>query len=79
MTTTWVYIQSEPSLWTVGFYSPDGRWQPDSDHSSREEAAERVHYLNGGHIQKQEPEGMYAEYLHRYFPEKYEQKFGNEY
>ena len=45
----WVYINSEPGLWTVGFYSPDGAWNPDSDHSSREDAAKRVHYLNGGH------------------------------
>ena len=44
----WVYIQSEKALWTVGFYSPDGEWQTDSDHATRESAAERVHYLNGG-------------------------------
>jgi len=76
MTTTWVYIQSEPSLWTVGFYSPDGRWQPDSDHSSREEAAQRVHWLNGGRNQDQEQEGSYAEYLYRYHPDKYKSKYG---
>lgn len=46
--TTWVYIHSEPQLWTVGFYGPDGRWEPESDHGSTEEAAGRVHYLNGG-------------------------------
>ena len=45
---TWVYIQSEPSLFTVGFYDPSGRWQPESDHGSKDEAARRVHYLNGG-------------------------------
>lgn len=45
---TWVYLRSEPNLWTVGFYDPQGNWQPDSDHSSPEEAAKRVHYLNGG-------------------------------
>lgn len=45
---SWVYIQSEPSLWTVGFYDPKGEWHCDSDHSVREEAAKRVHYLNGG-------------------------------
>jgi len=43
----YVYINSEPSLYTVGFYSPDGEWHPDSDHSIREEAAERVAWLNG--------------------------------
>jgi hypothetical protein len=43
----YVYIQTEPRLWTVGFYDPDGKWIPESDHDSREKAAERVHYLNG--------------------------------
>ena len=43
----WVYIQSEPSLWTVGFYDPNGKWQPESDHESPVSAAERVNYLNG--------------------------------
>jgi hypothetical protein len=44
----WVYIKSEPRLWTVGFYSPDGSWNPESDWSTSKEAAARVHYLNGG-------------------------------
>jgi hypothetical protein len=46
--STWVYINSEPGLWTVGFFAPDGEWHSDSDHSIREEAAKRVAYLNGG-------------------------------
>ena len=41
-----VYLDN--SLWTVGFYAPDGKWYPDSDWPTKEEAAERVHYLNGG-------------------------------
>lgn len=48
---TWLYKKSEPTLWTVGFYDPSGRWQPESDHGSEEEAARRVHYLNGGGCQ----------------------------
>ena len=44
----WVYIHSEPGLWTVGFYSPDGVWHPDSDWDSQAKAADRVHFLNGG-------------------------------
>ena len=44
----WVYIQSEPNVFTVGFYHPDGQWEPDSDYSTRTAASERVHYLNGG-------------------------------
>jgi hypothetical protein len=34
-------------LWTVGFYDPNGKWMPESDFNSPEEAAERVNYLNG--------------------------------
>lgn len=44
----WIYIQSEPSLFTVGFYKPNGEWESESDHVTREQAANRVHYLNGG-------------------------------
>lgn len=44
----YVYIKTEPSLWTVGFYKPDGTWTPESDYSTQQEAANRVHYLNGG-------------------------------
>ena len=43
----YVYIRTD-GCWTVGFYSPDGKWHPDSDHSTQEEAGKRVHYLNGG-------------------------------
>lgn len=43
----YVYIQSEPSLWTVGHYDPSGDWHPESDHSSPEGAAKRVNWLNG--------------------------------
>ena len=45
---SYVYQSFEPGLWTVGFYRPDGKFEPESDHESREAAAERVHYLNGG-------------------------------
>jgi hypothetical protein len=47
--SNWVYIQSEnsPPLFTVGFYRPDGAWEAESDHGTREEAAARVNYLNG--------------------------------
>ena len=48
MKMKYVYIKSESQLWTVGFYDPQGKWVPESDYGSTEEAAKRVHYLNGG-------------------------------
>lgn len=35
-------------IYTTGFYKPDGGWEGDKDFSDSEEAAQRVHYLNGG-------------------------------
>ena len=43
----WVYIKSEPRLWTVGFYDPSGKWNPDSDHDNQEDARKTVIMLNG--------------------------------
>ncbi len=48
MQIIYVYIKSEQNLWTVGFYNPRGIWESESDHSTPEAAAERVHWLNGG-------------------------------
>jgi len=45
---TWIYVKSEPQLYTVGFYSPEGEWHAESDWDTRQAAAARVHYLNGG-------------------------------
>lgn len=46
---SYVYIESEKGVWTVGFYSPeDNKWHPESDHDSRDAAAKRVMRLNGG-------------------------------
>ena len=38
----------EEVLFTVGFFSPGGKWFPVSDHKVESEAAARVHWLNGG-------------------------------
>ena len=46
---SWIYIRSEPRLWTVGFYAPDGKFHPDSDHADPMDAAKRCAWLNGGH------------------------------
>ncbi len=46
----YVYIRTGSeavTLFTVGFYAPDDEWHPDSDHSTKEEAGDRVAYLNG--------------------------------
>lgn len=44
----YIYVLSEPGLWTVGFYDPTGKWHPESDHPTEAAAADRVHWLNGG-------------------------------
>ena len=45
----YVYIQTERNtdLWTVGFYNPDGKFYPESDHHVKEEAAKRTAWING--------------------------------
>lgn len=45
---TWVYVETEPALFAVGFYDPQGNWHNDSDHASREDARAQVVRLNGG-------------------------------
>lgn len=55
MATNYVYIRSEPTLYTVGFYDPQGKWHPDSDYNDREEAAKRVAWLNGSKSDPQQP------------------------
>lgn len=48
--SAWVMKRTEPGLWTVGYYAPDGEWEPEFDYGSKDEAAGRVHYLNGGNV-----------------------------
>jgi hypothetical protein len=73
MTTGYVYIESEPGLWTVGFYDPSGKWQAESDQDTRQDAAARVHYLNGGAPEQTECDRQqctyYQHYLVHYNPE----------
>lgn len=44
----YVYTKTGPGVYTVGFYDPSGDWFPESSYNSIEEAAKRVHWLNGG-------------------------------
>jgi hypothetical protein len=46
-TQNYVYIKSEESLYTAGFYDPMGQWNPESDHATSDAASKRVSYLNG--------------------------------
>lgn len=49
MSQAWVYrYMDSDNVWTVGFYDPQGKWIPQSDHKSKTSAARSVHYLNGG-------------------------------
>lgn len=56
----YVYKQTEPGLYTVGYYEPSGKWYPESDHSSAQEAADKVHYLNGSCCNHDTPQGHIA-------------------
>lgn len=47
--TQYVYERATgENFFVVGHYDPQGRWHAESDQNTREEAAERVHWLNGG-------------------------------
>jgi len=43
----YVYQRTEPGVWTVGFFKPDGEWVAEHDCATADEAAQRVSWLNG--------------------------------
>jgi hypothetical protein len=43
----YVYRDSDSEVFTVGFYDPNGKWLPESDHLLEDVAADRVAWLNG--------------------------------
>ncbi len=45
---SYLYLKSEQSLWTVGFYHPNGRWEAVEDHDNEADAQSQVAKLNGG-------------------------------
>ena len=49
----YVYKQTEPGLFTVGFYQPDGVWVPESDHGNIIDASKRVAFLNGAQRERE--------------------------
>lgn len=44
----WVYRVTEDGRYAVGYYAPDGTWFTESHYGTKDEAAARVRYLNGG-------------------------------
>ena len=45
----WIYKQGQvDERWLVGYWSPDREWHLDSCFTTKEAAAARVHWLNGG-------------------------------
>jgi hypothetical protein len=43
----YVYVKAESTCYTVGFYDPTGKFVPESDHKTPDDAADRVAWLNG--------------------------------
>lgn len=50
-TLMWVYRTNSDGYWEVGYFLPDQTWFKDGDFPSKEQAAARVNYLNGGFAQ----------------------------
>lgn len=43
----WVYRWNK-TCYEVGYWTPDKEWVKDTECTTQDEAAQRVHYLNGG-------------------------------
>jgi len=52
----YLHTESNPDLWTVGFYNPEGKFIPESDHSDKEEAFKRTAYINGQKLVSYDPD-----------------------
>lgn len=49
--TMWVYRKCAigyDTMYEVGFFTPTREWESESTYKTKEEAAARVHWLNGG-------------------------------
>ena len=49
-TLMWVFWPQPTGQFTVGFYNPDRAWVEDSVWPTKDQAAARVNYLNGGGV-----------------------------
>ena len=54
--TLWLYRRAEAPGWEVGYFDTSGGWQHDSTHPTPEQAAGRVHWLNGGKTATVDPD-----------------------
>lgn len=43
----YVVVETEPGVFTTGFYAPSSQWHSDQDFASSEEAIARMRFLNG--------------------------------
>lgn len=47
----WVYqLDDGTGNWVVGFFTPTGDWVTESSYDKKADAAQHVHYLNGGSL-----------------------------
>ena len=50
----WVYKQENETTWVVGYFSPHGEWFTVKEFDKAWDAAEYIHYLNGGEFDRSE-------------------------
>jgi hypothetical protein len=43
----YVYLETDPGTFTVGFFDPTPKFVPESDYASADEAIARMRWLNG--------------------------------
>jgi len=68
-------INSEPGVYSVGFYSPNNEWHTYENFADKEKAEEKCNYLNGGKGLKpvlliRIPEDVSADFIHNYIRNK---------
>ena len=63
--SAWLYQRAGRRCWAVGYFDPAGQWQSESDHPNPEDAASRVHWLNGSHHHRRCPDAACVQALER--------------
>jgi hypothetical protein len=44
----YVFLETSPGTYTVGFHAPGSVWHAESDFTTKEDAVARMRFLNGG-------------------------------